>query len=258
MPTVTEKKCWAECLGNCSGGLSREHIVSKAFFEDEHISVSGFDWTKDEKQSIGLSSAVSKMLCRTHNSFLSPLDSEVKTAREYFRKLSELVAKDNHTDVLSGSINGVLFERWLLKTTLNVIRSSPQKYNYFFPDYLLTQMAFGITPFNYDTKQGLYLVDPRLHNYIVEADNTITVRPLILSIEEHSCLLGSLVTFCGFSFFLNTIDPLNKDLNFKVNENINLIDQNLFHPPRIRTLKNGEFLEHQCITFTYPNISQNN
>ncbi len=251
-PTVHEKICWAECLGGCSGGLSREHIVSGTFFEGGPISVTGFDWTQDEMREIGLNNAVSKILCRTHNSSLSPLDAEIKIAREYFRKFSELVSRDERTEEFIGKIHGVKFERWLLKTTINVIRASPKKYSNFFPDYLLTQMAFGVTPFNYNTGQGLYMVDPRLCRNMVRSDNSVNVRPIILAIEEQSCLLGSLVTFCGIPFFLNTIDPMTKNLGgLNTIENINLIDKRFFHPPRIRTLTSNGFLDHQSIVFTY-------
>lgn len=251
-PTVHEKICWAKCLGSCSGGLSREHIVSAAFFEGEVISVKGLDWTQDEEREIGLGNAVSKILCRAHNNSLSPLDAEIKTARECFRKLSELVNKDKQTEEFVGTIDGIKFERWLLKTTINFIRASPKKYSNFFPDYLLTQMAFGVTPFNYKTGQGLYMVDPKLYSHMARADNFVHVQPIIFSIKEQSCLLGSLVTFCGFPFFLNTIDPMTENLGgLQIGENINLIDKNLFHPPRIQTLTSSGFLDHQSIMFTY-------
>lgn len=251
-PTVQKKICWAECLGGCSGGLSREHIFSEVFFEKGPIWVTGFDWTQDEVRVIGLNNAVSKVLCRTHNSSLSPLDAEIKKSREYFRKFSQLVSGDERTEEFIGKIDGVKFERWLLKTTINVIRASPKKYSNFFPDYLLAQMAFGVTPFNYNTGQGLYTVDPRLYRHMVTSDHAVNVRPLILEIEERSCLLGSLVTFCGFPFFLNTIHPMTENLGgLTTLENINLIDKRLFHPPRIQTLTGNGFLDHQSIEFTY-------
>lgn len=251
-PIVNEKKCWAECLGDCSGGLSREHIVSEAFFEGGPISITGFDWTQDEIREIGLNNAVSKVLCIAHNGRLSPLDAEIKTAREHFRRLSTLVSRNEQTEGFIGKIDGVKFERWLLKTTINIIRASPKKYSNFFPDYLLTQMAFGVAPFNYTTGQGLYMVDPRFYGHVTDSDNSVNVRPIILAIEEQSCLLGSLVTFCGFPFFLNTIDPMTKGLDsLNTNENINLIDKRFFHPPRIRTLTNNGLLDHQSIVFTY-------
>lgn len=253
-PTVYEKKCWAECLGDCSGGLSREHIISKSFFEGEPISVKGLDWTQEEERKIGLSSAVSKVLCRAHNSRLSSLDAEIKKARKHFRKFSDLVIKDKQAEEFVGTIDGTKFERWLLKTTINFMRASPRKYSNFFPDYLLTEMAFGITPFNYSTGQGLYTVNPKLYSHMVKSGNFVHVQPLILSLEGQSCLLGSLITFCGFPFFLNTIDPMTKNLGgLQVNEisEVNLIDKNLFHPPRIRTLTSSGFLDYQCIIFTY-------
>jgi hypothetical protein len=251
-PIVKGRRCWAECLGDCSGGLSREHIVSESFFENGLITITGFDWTQDETQEIGLSNAVSKILCRAHNSRLSPLDAEIKTAREHFLKLTALISRKERTEEFIGTIDGVKFERWLLKTTINIIRASPSKYSNFFPDYLLTQMVFGVTPFNYETGQGLYMVDPRLYKNTAASGNYVNVRPIILTLEGLSCLLGSLVTFCGFPFFLNTIDPMNKDLReLNTNENINLIDKLFFHPPRIRAYSNNSFLDHQSIVFTY-------
>lgn len=253
-PTVHEKKCWAECLGDCSGRLSREHVVSKMFFEGGPISIKGFDWTQGEEREIGLSSAVSKVLCRTHNSRLSPLDAEIKNIREYFRKFSKLVIKGNQVEEFVGKIDGVKFEQWLLKTTVNFIRASPKKYSDFFPDHLLTEMAFGITPFNYNTGQGLYTVNPKLYSHMTKSGNSVHVQPLILSLQGQSCLLGSLITFCGFPFFLSTIDPMTQNLGgLQVNEisDVNLIDRNLFHPPRIRTLTSNGLMDHQCIIFTY-------
>jgi hypothetical protein len=247
-----DKNCWAECLGGCSGGLSREHIVSEAFFEGESITVKGLDWTGDDEQQIGINSAVSKILCRAHNSNLSPLDAEIKTIRACFRKFSGLISKDDQTTEFLGTVDGIKFERWLLKTTINFIRSSPIKYLDFFPDPLLVEMAFGITPFNHKTGQGLYLVNPNLHGYMARVDNFVHVQPTILSVAERSALFGALVTFCGFPFFLNTIHPLTENLGeLRVGEDINLIDKTLFHPQQIGALTRSGFLDHQSIAFSY-------
>lgn len=41
--------CWAGALGNCAGGPSREHIVSKSQFDDDKITVLGLPWCKEPK-----------------------------------------------------------------------------------------------------------------------------------------------------------------------------------------------------------------
>lgn len=246
------KRCWAESLGGCSGGLSREHIISSSFFEGDLVYLTGFDWTQEERRELSRNNAVSKVLCKSHNSKLSPLDSEIKIVRAHFRKYAELVSRDQQNEHFIGKIDGIKFERWLLKTTINVIRASPKKYSHFFPDYLLAQMAFGVTPFNYTTGQGLYAVDPRLCGNIVISENSVNVRPFILEMNGLSCLLGSLITFCGFQFFLNTIDPRTENLGGLTNsDNVNLIDKRFFHPPLMRTFTNNRFLDHQSIVFSY-------
>lgn len=253
-PTENEKKCWATSLSQCSGGLSREHIVSEAFFEGNSIEISGFDWTGEEVRTISLQGAVSKILCRTHNSDLSPLDSEIKKIKECFKTFSELVAMGQTEKNFLGQIDGAKFERWLLKTTLNVIRAAPQKYRFFWPDNLLVEMAFGKTKFDYTTGQGLYGVNPLLYGHLAKAKNSVNIRPIILELEGKSCLLGSLITFYGMFFFLNTIDPVTENLvQLQVQEcpEVNLIDRKLYHLPQIRTLTKNGLLDHQKLIFSY-------
>lgn len=40
-------ECWANSLGNCSGKMSREHLITKGTFIDDEILVHGFDWCRD-------------------------------------------------------------------------------------------------------------------------------------------------------------------------------------------------------------------
>ena len=36
-----KKECWAASLGDCGGGISREHLVSQSFFPEGNITVQG-------------------------------------------------------------------------------------------------------------------------------------------------------------------------------------------------------------------------
>ena len=34
-------RCWAECLGNCNGSITNEHLFTKALFK-ERVTIRGF------------------------------------------------------------------------------------------------------------------------------------------------------------------------------------------------------------------------
>jgi hypothetical protein len=107
--------CWAASLGNCAGGTSGEHYVSDGVLDSESVTVIGLPWCRDVPKTIGLKSAVAHILCSKHNSDLSQFDSEAS-------KLSKFLVKsfrDPHQDHAI-SLNGYLFEKWALKTFLNL------------------------------------------------------------------------------------------------------------------------------------------
>ena len=108
--------CWASCLGDCGGGLSREHYISDGIFDEEAITAFGLSWCNEKPLTIGLSSAVSKILCKKHNEAFSPFDSE---AAKLSRFLSANILDDPlaHNEV---TLDGALLERWSLKTLLNL------------------------------------------------------------------------------------------------------------------------------------------
>src|SRR3972149_5105096 len=82
--------CWAESLGDCDGGISREHIVSKSLFVSSYVDVKGFEWCKEETERIGLASLTKKVLCRKHNSQLSKIDSAAAHAFDVLRRQTKL------------------------------------------------------------------------------------------------------------------------------------------------------------------------
>src|SRR6266446_668458 len=72
---VDTNQCWAACLGNCGGGLSREHVISKGLFVSSFLDVTGFPWCNGGTKRIGIESLTKRALCVKHNNDLSPLDS---------------------------------------------------------------------------------------------------------------------------------------------------------------------------------------
>jgi hypothetical protein len=109
-------ECWAEALGGCAGGASREHYVSDGIFDGEVITAFGLAWCKKEPVRLGLAAAVSKILCKRHNELLSTFDHE---ASKLSRFLYTNILDDPLTDATT-VLRGDLIEKWALKTYINL------------------------------------------------------------------------------------------------------------------------------------------
>jgi hypothetical protein len=103
--------------------MSGEHLVSRNQYGDaDSITVQGLSWCPQPKV-ISLSSAVANILCKTHNEALSPVDSAAKdalTGLSLMRDRSEDKMPPIQFPMRRFTVSGDLFERWLLKTTINV------------------------------------------------------------------------------------------------------------------------------------------
>jgi hypothetical protein len=118
-------ECWAKVLGGCSSVQSGEHLFSAGLFQGKMVTVQGFRWCLEPK-SVGLASLTANILCSTHNSGLSPLDS---AAQQTLHSLAEAARL---SDVRAGlesrrfwtsaryAVIGPPLERWFLKTTINL------------------------------------------------------------------------------------------------------------------------------------------
>jgi hypothetical protein len=135
-------KCWASILGDCDS-ISGEHIISAAILRAGcgcPPVVKGVKRIRGGAPTRGAEQ--SNILCRKHNSLLSPLD-------EIAGKLSTFQA--------SASEEGELLERWLLKTMINSCAAGwagPRKW---LPSPEIVRMIFGHVPIPEGV--GLYSVD---------------------------------------------------------------------------------------------------
>jgi len=82
------RRCWAAVLGNCGGGISGEHLVSKRLFRRKTVVVQGLPWNEKNPQSIGLNALTANILCRDHNSALSIVDDEGIAAFHAIRRFA--------------------------------------------------------------------------------------------------------------------------------------------------------------------------
>jgi hypothetical protein len=125
------ENCYLKEQGGCSSKMSREHYVSeavlKAIVPNRDITIGGLAWQEPNTlQGIGIGSLQSKVLCTTHNSMLSPLDTVAGNL------VDAIVAADKNPTKLAEEteFDGPSIERWFLKTLISssearVLRCKP-------------------------------------------------------------------------------------------------------------------------------------
>lgn len=197
--------CWAEKLGGCGGGISREHIISGSLFESSCIDVKGFDWCKEEKR-IGLASLTKKVLCRNHNSQLSQIDSAAAYAFDVFRRTTRQFndrnkKREEKYKKIIFPINAAALERWFLKTLINICFGTdyfigPTSSEKGCPSNDLVRIAFGKDKFG--AKNGMS-VAAKVGGKINSKD-TVSFAPII---KDNSCIHGGTFSFRGVFFFID-------------------------------------------------------
>jgi len=250
-------KCWAHSLGNCSKKISREHVVSGGLFVTDLIDVQGFPWCKDERKRISVASLTSKILCEKHNNLLSDLDNEASKVFDNFREMRRTAnMRENRRPrpwrVVRYEVDGLLIERWFLKTLINFSSYSDlpvgsKSADQGFPTPELTEIAFGIRSF--PGKAGLYLVGQQ-GQQINSVDN-VTFTPLL---NNGAYVAGGLFSFRGFTYLLFLLpqgppDPLDNVFFL----GLHLGDCQIhYHHPLIREFQ-GRYLS-QTFAFRWQNV----
>jgi hypothetical protein len=197
------RTCWANSLGGCSTKLTKEHSVTRSLFGSEEIFVQGFPWCLDKPKKVGISSAAKRHLCKTHNAQLSETDAAAIGILRAFEKVAHPGKADGVFEDVE--INADNFERWALKTLINIgtesgypIGKNSNQPNV--PSPLLVRLAFGARRFDWRT--GIYIVGEPKGTF--EYANRYTFSPLI---SPTGYIHGTLLIFCGFKFALLLEDP---------------------------------------------------
>ena len=196
------KKCWANKYSPCNGKLSREHYISKSIFEQQFIYVKGLNWCKDEEKKISIGKLTRKVLCEHHNNILSSVDQAGINAIRIFEQLIPDQHRPTRTPPDSYVIDGLNFERWLLKTAINLTYQGEMHLGFGMTDSLpgqpppyLLQVVFGDLPFTH--KMGLYtLCYDTVEKFRV---GSISFTP----IHQDKKIGGFLFHIRGFDFFLS-------------------------------------------------------
>jgi hypothetical protein len=184
-------KCWAHHLGNC-GKQSKEHVISGALFADTSLEVRGLRPAGGGLIHVGKASLTANILCTTHNSLLSPLDSEAAA-------LSRAIARMQEGESTTHSIKGPLLERWLLKTLINLL-AAKWLGRWYVPAPDLVDIVFGRISF--PGNSGLYVS----HNTRVNSPkmDRFSVNPLLFGKEP--AIVGGALMSIGFIDFLLCIN----------------------------------------------------
>lgn len=201
------RKCWAKSLGDCSGPISGEHVVSAGLFQSAVVSVEGFSWCKGEAKNVGLKTLTRKILCMTHNSRLSPVDDAAIAAFRVFREYIELTnvretMEERYWTVVHREIDGSKLERWFLKTLINVTfdgqdRIGGQSLMPGLPSTELVEMAFGLR--RIPPKAGLYFFAEA--GDTISQEDRISISPFFHGDNEY--VMGGIFSFYGFQFVLH-------------------------------------------------------
>jgi len=114
------KSCWASEYNKCKGKISKEHLISSGIFEQKNIFVQGFNWCKDEEKEIGVANITANILCEKHNNGLSQIDQAGIDAVKIIESVLPSHAQSVNTSKIKMYIDGHNFEKWLLKTAINL------------------------------------------------------------------------------------------------------------------------------------------
>jgi len=165
--------CWASSLGDCSGGITREHLVTESVFAGKEISVNGLPWCRTKTVIMLPTNLTANILCQHHNNGLSSVDEAGLAAFNVFRTAGEIQEARRQESasriashafpVVQHEIDGHKLERWLLKTLINYemvgdqsLSIGPPSPGSGHPPKELVEIAFGRKIFQPPT--GLYFL----------------------------------------------------------------------------------------------------
>lgn len=196
------KNCWASNYSECSGKISREHYISQGVFEQQFIYVKGFKWCKGKERKISIANLTSKVLCEHHNNELSEVDQTGINAIRIFEELIPEKYRSNKNPPTCRVIDGINFERWLLKVAINLSYRGEMHIGVGMTDsepglpspYLL-QVVFGRMRFSH--KMGLYTL-------CYETSEKFEVGKISMtSIHKDQAIGGFIFHIRGLDFFLS-------------------------------------------------------
>lgn len=185
-------RCWASSLGNCDG-MSGEHVVSNVIFKSLCSCPVYIDGVKRIRNGLPTANAEkANILCRNHNSTLSPLDSVIGEIAIFLAKGND----ERFEETLY--IEGEKLERWAFKTLVNFMAAgwlSDKKYK---PSKNIVEIIYGLkSPSKYI---GIYSVDGIDPHF--KPNGGVTVIPVYIDCYNDSIVGGAYISVHGLTFFV--------------------------------------------------------
>ena len=231
------RACWAACLGNCSGNFSGEHIITEGVFLTDSVRVKGLPWCLEFKD-IGLANLVKNVLCRRHNSELSPADLGAIQLRDAIcdtAGLSEgrkLMATGKSWPIERFRVDGFAIERWCLKTLITIAFGGqvpigngdlPGE-----PPRELVETAFAMREFQ-PPSAGLHWMGKA--GDIINASEGVVVTTFL---DNARHLAGARFWFWGLNLLLVLNDGATGPFSFVSLDGKQIIQPNtVYHPQRL-------------------------
>ncbi len=202
------ERCWARSLGGCSSKLSAEHLITESFFAGKTLTVYGYPWCREKPNVIGKGSLTANILCSSHNSQLSEVDTGGTAAFKILREIRRVenvraAGKRRRWRLLKHTVDGPLLERWFLKTVINMKvahgthlkwggAGTPSEE----PPRSLVEIVFGVAELR--PPMGLWWI--AAVGDAIQPSESVSHAPLI---KDNSFVFGGLFEFRGFRFLLS-------------------------------------------------------
>jgi len=242
--------CWADCLGNCGSKQSREHFVSENLWLGNTVWVQGLPWCAGAPKHIGIANLTKKMLCREHNSELSPVDSSAGQSFDKLREATRLKSvreamKPLRWTVKKYLLDGVMLERWFVKTLINIafdgtypIGSDSAVIGR--PSERLVRIAYGLESFQ--GKAGLYTIAHVGMQFTLE--DRVSFSPITARAPQGEYVVAGLFLFRGFQFLLYLEPEGPQDMTGLSFKGEDMSRASLMFQTLTANIKVGNYLSH--------------
>jgi hypothetical protein len=242
--------CWADCLGNCGSKQSREHLVSENLWLGNTVSVQGFSWCADTPKDIGIASLTKKILCREHNSELSPVDTSAGQSFDTLREATRLknvreAMKPIRWTVRKYVLDAVMLERWFLKTLINIgfdgrypIGSDSAVAGR--PSERLVRIGYGLESFQ--GKAGMYAISRVGMQFTLE--DRVSFSPIMARASQGEYVVAGLFLFRGFQFLLYLEPEGPQDMTGLSFKGEDLTRTSLMFQTLTANIRVGKYLSH--------------
>ena len=216
-PPRTDHKhvgCYLGETADCSFDLSAEHYMSRSVLEaiGPRVAINGAPWlSAGETREVGISSLTAKILCRRHNSALSPLDA---MAGEFCRQLRAIYADCERKSISRKRevtlISGEALELWMLKAACGFFfsKNAAKDGARLIDDHLLNQEVVIDCFFrnHWAPGGGLYIRASQGHAF--DVNRSVAFAPLTASGDKQ--VVGAGLFLLGLEFMI-LFDPIAAD-----------------------------------------------